>query len=59
MGESFPWLEYDENYQGAFCKVCRKSGSQGHTSQGSGGVWITKPFQNWKNGSAKDEGTCK
>ena len=23
--KDFPWLEYDENYQGAFCKICRKS----------------------------------
>ena len=22
--EDFPWLEYDEDYQGAFCKFCRK-----------------------------------
>ena len=51
--KDFPWLEYDENYQGAFCKVCRKSGSQGHTSQGSGGVWITKPFQNLKKAVQK------
>jgi hypothetical protein len=49
----FPWLDYDENYQGAFCKVCRKSGSQSQTSQGSGGVWITKPFQNWKKAVQK------
>ena len=49
--KDFPWLEYNENYQGAFCKVCRKSGSQGHTSQGSGGVW--KPFQNWKKAVQK------
>ena len=45
MGNKFPWLEYVENYQGVFCKVCRKSESQ---SQTSSGVWITKPFQNWK-----------
>ena len=29
--KEFPWLEHDENYQGAFCKVCRKSGSQSQT----------------------------
>ena len=22
--KDFLWLEYDHNYQGAFCKVCRK-----------------------------------
>ena len=43
--KDFPWLQYDENYQGAFCKICRM---QSQTSQGSGGVWVTKPFQNWK-----------
>ena len=24
--ESFTWLTYDDNFQGAFCKVCRKRG---------------------------------
>ncbi len=23
----FPWLEYDEDHQGAFCKYCKKRGS--------------------------------
>ena len=23
----FPWLEYDDDLQGAFCKVCKKGGS--------------------------------
>jgi len=23
--KDFLWVEYDENYQGAFCKVCQKS----------------------------------
>ena len=31
----FPWLEYDSNFQGAFCKICRKAAQ---SSQGSGGV---------------------
>ena len=22
--KDFPWLEYDGNFQGAFCKICRK-----------------------------------
>ena len=22
--ETFPWLEFDENLQGAFCKLCKK-----------------------------------
>ena len=44
--KDFPWLEYDGNFQGAFCKICRKVESRGQSSQGSGGVWVTKPFQN-------------
>ena len=43
--EEFSWLEYDEDYQGAFCKICRK--------RGSGGTWITKPFTNWKKATEK------
>ena len=46
--KDFPWLEYDGNFQGAFCKICRKIETRGQSSQGSGGVWVTKPFQNWK-----------
>ena len=42
----FPWLEYDGNFQGAFSKICRKVETRGQSSQGSGGVWVTKPFQN-------------
>ncbi len=22
--ETFPWLEFDENLKGAFCKLCKK-----------------------------------
>ena len=59
--KDFPWLQYDENYQGTFCKICRMpdSETQSQTSQGSGGVWVTRPFQNWKKGHSKDESTCK
>ena len=46
--KDFPWLEYDGNFQGAFCKICRKAKIRGQSSQGSGGVWVTNPFQNWK-----------
>ncbi len=49
----FPWLEYDGNFQGAFCKICRKDETRGQSSQGSGGVWVTKPFQNWKKAIKK------
>ena len=29
----FPWLQYDSNFQGAFCKVCRKAETRGQSSQ--------------------------
>ena len=48
--ETFPWVEYDENFQGAFCKVCRK---RGMSLQRTGGAWITKPFNNWKKATEK------
>ena len=41
----FSWQECDGNCQGAFYKFCSKSGK---TLQRTGGVWITKPFTNWK-----------
>ena len=51
--KDFPWLEYDGNFQGAFCKICRKVETRGQSLQGSGGVWVTKPFQNWKKAVQK------
>ena len=48
--ENFPWLEYSEHHQGAFCKVCKK---RGILLQRTGGAWITKPFNNWKNAIEK------
>ena len=51
--KDFPRLEYDGNFQGAFCKICRKVETRGQSSQGSGGVWVTKPFQNWKKAVQK------
>ena len=51
--KDFSWLEYDENYQGTFCKVCWSDTTRTQTSQGSGGVWVTKPFQNWKKAVEK------
>ena len=44
--KDFLWLDYDHNYQGAFCKVCRKQEPQ--SLKKTGGAWITKPFKNWK-----------
>ena len=44
------WIFHDDNYQGVFCRVCRKSvPTQTQTSQGSGGVWVT----NWKKAVEK------
>ena len=48
--ETFPWLEFDENLQCAFCKLCKKDGS---SLQRTGGAWITKPFTNWKRATQK------
>ena len=48
--KDFSWLEYDEDCKGAFCKVCRKSGK---SLQRTGGVWVTKPFTNWKKAVEK------
>ena len=52
-GQKFSMLEYDGNFQGAFCKICRKVETRGQSSQGSGGVWVIKPFQNWKKAVQK------
>ena len=46
----FPWLEYDEDLQGAFCKVCKKGGK---SLERTGGTWFTKPFNNWKKAVEK------
>ena len=48
--ETFPWLEFDENLQDAFCKSCKKGG---RSLQRTGGAWITKPFTNWKKATQK------
>ena len=48
--ETFPWLEFDENLHGAFCKLCKKGR---RSLQTAGGAWITKPFTNWKKVTPK------
>lgn len=48
--QSFPWLEYSEDHQGAFCKICKKWGK---SLQRTGGAWITKPFKTWKKAMEK------
>ena len=34
-------------------KICRKAETRGQSAQKSGGVWVTKPFQNWKKAVEK------
>ena len=48
--EKCPWLLYDEDCQGVFCKECKKAGE---SLQKTGGTWVTKPFTNWKEASEK------
>ena len=48
--ETFLWLEFDENFQDAFRKLCKKAG---RSLQRSGGAWITKPFTCWKEATQK------
>ena len=53
--KDFPWLQYDENYQGAFCKICRipETPSQKWWCMGY------KAISELEKGNSKDEGTCK
>ena len=53
MEMDFPWLECDENYQDAFCKVFKKSESQDLTSQRSSSVWIIA-ISELENGDSED-----
>ena len=55
--KDFPWLEYDENHQGAFCQICRKR--EPRSLQKTGGAWITKPFKNWKKAVEKMQAHSK
>ena len=43
----FSWLVYDEDTNGAFCRVCKQTTAES-TIQHTGGVWVTKLFQNRK-----------
>lgn len=49
--KDFPWLEFNKDVQGAFCKVCKKWAQE--TRHRSRGVWTTEPFMNWKKGPEK------
>ena len=44
------WLKFDENLQGAICKLCKKGR---RSLQRTGGAWITKPFTDWKKATQK------
>ena len=50
LEESFIWLTFDENFQGAFSKVCRR---RVISLQGTGGALTIKPFKNWKKAIKK------
>ena len=50
MEENCTWLLYDEDYQGVFCKECKKAGK---SLQRTEGTWVTKPFTNWKKALEK------
>ena len=43
-------MEYDEDAKGAFCRLRKKSGK---SLQRTAGVWVTKPFSNWKKAVEK------
>ena len=49
--QDFPWLEFNEDVQGAFCKVCKKWARE--SQQRSRGVWTTEPFTKWKKATEK------
>ena len=51
--KSFQWLHYDEDIDGAFCSVRQKWAHPSSTTKGSGGVWVDKPFTNWKKAIEK------
>ena len=47
----YAWSEYSEEDQGAFCRICN-TWSRRH-GQKAKGVWVTIPFNNWKNALEK------
>ena len=46
--KTFQCLHYDEAIDGAFCSFCQKWAHPASTAKRSGGVWVDKPFTNWK-----------
>ena len=43
--DDYPWLHYDADCEGAFCKICKASEKSLYRTSG---VWTIKPFSNWK-----------
>ena len=54
--KEFNWLQYDEDSDGVFCKICKESGK---SFQRTGGIWVTKPFKNWKKAVEKMKAHAK
>ncbi len=52
MGEGIYLVGVDADSNGAFCKLCKKFG---RPLERTGGVWMTRPFTNWKKSSRKNE----
>ena len=48
----FSWQVYDEDINGAFCRVCKQTTAECAT-QHTGGVLVTKLFQNWKKATER------
>lgn len=52
--KEFSWLMYDGDIDGCFCRVCKQSTcASSYIGSRSGGVWVTKPFRNWKKAVEK------
>ena len=51
--KDFSWLMYDGDIDGCYYRVCKQSTCTSDTDSRSGGVWVTKPFQNWKKAIEK------
>ena len=51
--KDFSWLMYDGDIDGCYCQVCKQSTCTSDTDSRSGGVWVTKSFQNWKKAIEK------
>ena len=45
----FSWLVYDEDINGAFCRVCKQTTAESTTQE----VFGSKPFQNWKKATER------